>query len=126
MNRNPEEKRNTIFNNPMILAITAGFITLISGIVTTYYKNEADRALERQKFESELVLKAISTGDKRKAAEMLKFLVQIGYIKDESGQLKMRSDKGDIPTISYSIDSTNFIITPKGDTLKHVIRKVNK
>jgi hypothetical protein len=50
-------------------------------------KNEATNKLERQKFESTLVLKAIETGDTTVAARNIQFLIDAGFLSDPGGNI---------------------------------------
>jgi hypothetical protein len=62
--------------------------------------------LESQKNESNLILKAIDTGDPDKARRNILFLVQAGYIKDPTGNIvKIASDPQTVPLLASNSEA---------------------
>jgi hypothetical protein len=73
--------------SPLTLAIITGIIGLIGAGVANVLQTRSNLQLERQKFESSLMLKAIETGKPEAAAKNLLFLVKVGLINDASGKI---------------------------------------
>ncbi|MFZ5448285.1 MAG: M15 family metallopeptidase [Thermodesulfobacteriota bacterium] len=78
--KEPENKSKAdnkfVWSSPLILAIVGLIGTGIGASVQGFWTTK----LERQKFESSLILKALETSDQQKAAKSLKFLVDAGLI----------------------------------------------
>jgi hypothetical protein len=55
-------------------------------------KQEAENLLERIRYESALVVEAVSTGDPKQAAANLKFLVDVGFLPDHAAQITSYSN----------------------------------
>jgi hypothetical protein len=55
---------------------------------SVWFQKERQMELERQKFESDLILKVIETNDPDKAAENLQFLLNSGLVSDRRGSLR--------------------------------------
>ena len=73
--------------SPLILAVITGIIGLIGAGVANVLQTRSNLQLERQKFESSLMLKAIETGKPEVAAKNLLFLTKVGLINDASGRI---------------------------------------
>jgi putative chitinase len=86
--------------SPLILAVITGIIGLIGAGVANVLQTRSNLQLERQKFESSLMLKAIETGKPEAAAKNLLFLVKVGLINDASGRIAaLESNPGDAPVL---------------------------
>jgi hypothetical protein len=60
----------------------------VSGVIfNSCYNARAQRELEREQFESNLILKAIGSGDKKLSYDNLRFLVEGGLIRGESDKV---------------------------------------
>jgi hypothetical protein len=71
-----------------LVAAPIGVIaTLLGNIVQNIAQSSANRDLERQRFESSLIQKALETVDPEAAAQRLSFLVKLGFVRDASGQI---------------------------------------
>jgi hypothetical protein len=82
------EKRNKAFVfSPQATALIAGLFALLGTMIGSYLQGRSNTDLERQKFESALIVKAIETGDPKKAAHNLSFLVRAGFLHDTNGQI---------------------------------------
>lgn len=56
--------------------------------------------LERQKFQSELILKAIETGNSEAATKNLLFLLRLGFIEDPTGRIgQLQNNPQDAPVL---------------------------
>jgi hypothetical protein len=71
----------------LLVAAVGLFATLLASIVQNYLQSEASRRLERQRFESTLIQKALETEDPEEAAKRLEFLVSLGFVTDENGKI---------------------------------------
>jgi len=86
--------------SPLTLAIITGIIGLIGAGVANVLQTRSNQTLERQKFESSLMLKAIETGKPEAAAKNLLFLVKVGLIDDASGKIaSLESKPEDAPVL---------------------------
>src|SRR6185503_4310601 len=86
--------------SPLTLAIITGIIGLIGAGVANVLQTRSNLQLERQKFESSLMLKAIETGKPEAAAKNLLFLVKVGLINDPSGKIaSLESKPEDAPVL---------------------------
>lgn len=86
--------------SPLILAVITGIIGLIGAGVANILQTRSNLQLERQKFESSLMLKAIETGKPEAAAKNLLFLVKVGLINDPSGRIAaLESNPQDAPVL---------------------------
>src|SRR5262245_8245864 len=86
--------------SPLTLAIITGIIGLIGAAVANVLQTRSNLQLERQKFESSLMLKAIETGKPEAAAKNLLFLVKVGLIDDASGKIaSLESKPEDAPVL---------------------------
>ena len=86
--------------SPLTLAIITGIIGLIGAGVANVLQTRSNQKLERQKFESSLMLKAIETGKPEAAAKNLLFLVKVGLINDVSGKIaSLESKPEDAPVL---------------------------
>jgi hypothetical protein len=63
------------------------FATLLGNLVQNVIQSAANRDLERQRFESTLIQKAVETDSSEEAARRLQFLVSLGFVRDESGRI---------------------------------------
>jgi hypothetical protein len=93
--------------SPLTLAIITGIIGLIGAGVANVLQTRSNLQLERQKFESSLMLKAIETGKPEAAAKNLLFLVKVGLINDASGKIATLESKPEdapvLPVVSGAV-----------------------
>jgi hypothetical protein len=88
LNIRQQEARKKLGLSPLAATVIAAVIGLIGTLLGAYLQGMENIALERQKFESGLILKAIETGDANAAAKNLIFLVKAGFIADPKGQIR--------------------------------------
>jgi hypothetical protein len=70
--------------------ILSAIFALLGTGVGAWIQGVANRNLEKQKFEADLVLKMIETnGDQQAAAQNLNFLVQTGLVNDDNLRVKL-------------------------------------
>ncbi|HEV8369307.1 MAG TPA: hypothetical protein VGQ39_15235 [Pyrinomonadaceae bacterium] len=94
------QPQRTTAPSPLTLAIITGIIGLIGAGVANVLQTRSNLQLERQKFESSLMLKAIETGKPEAAAKNLLFLVRVGLINDPSGRIAaLESKPEDAPVL---------------------------
>ncbi|MGE0326954.1 MAG: hypothetical protein AB7S68_31815 [Polyangiaceae bacterium] len=77
-----------LWRNPLVLAIAAGIIGLVSNAVVAAVNGSMDRDLQHQKTESRMILEALRTGDPDKAAENLQLLVDTGLVQRHGDRLQ--------------------------------------
>ena len=96
------EGRGGLLNlTPLAATILGGSIAAAGTFVGAYIQGRNNMDLERLKFESNLVLKAVETGDRDKAKTNLLFLVDAGFIADTQGNIRKLRDQ-DIPVLPTS------------------------
>src|SRR5438067_3438319 len=77
----------TVWSSPLLIAVIGVCATVVASLVQNYVQSEANRNLERQRFESTLIQKALETESSDEAAKRLSFLVNLGFITDENGKI---------------------------------------
>lgn len=86
MSDKPETPSSSI--TPAIwVSIFAAILSVIGVLRVASTNATAQRELEREQFESNLILKAISTGDKKQSYENIRFLVEAHLIRRESDKV---------------------------------------
>jgi hypothetical protein len=75
------ERRGFWFSSPLLLAVSTAIFGLIGTGVGAALQGYWNTQLERQKFESTLLQKALETSEKNQAAKNLLFLVNTGLIQ---------------------------------------------
>jgi hypothetical protein len=82
----PQPSSNSI--SPTVWATIIVALFSVGGTLVVASQNAtAQRELEREQFESNLILKAISTGDKKQSYENIRFLVEAHLIRKESDKV---------------------------------------
>lgn len=76
------KKPESVWSNPIVLAIVGATATAIVGLLTNKSQLDASRQLERDKLESSLILKAIDTNEPSERLLALQFLVRVGLVSD--------------------------------------------
>ena len=71
----------------ILVALVALFSAALGGFATALIQGTTTREVEQKRFEAQLVLKAIETGDTTKAATNLVFLMKAGFIQDPDGKI---------------------------------------
>jgi hypothetical protein len=69
------------------VSLLAAVLALVGTLRVASNNAAAQRELEREQFESNLILKAISTGDKKQSFDNLRFLVESHLIRQESDKV---------------------------------------
>lgn len=87
LRQNAAKSRIGGWSSPVTLTLLGGAITILSGMALATWQGSGNLKLERQKFESALILKAIETGDQQVAAKNLLFLLNLGLISDPNGKI---------------------------------------
>ncbi|NVM64923.1 hypothetical protein FHW88_003212 [Mucilaginibacter sp. SG538B] len=103
--------------------ILSAIFALLGIGVGAWIQGVANRNLEKQKFEADLVLKMIETnGDQQAAAQNLNFLVQTGLVNDDSLRVKLSKiikHPGEVPSLGdLSADRKIDLLTETQKQLK--------
>ena len=107
------------WSSPVTLTLLGGVVTILSGLALATWQGQGNLKLERQKFESTLIVKAIETGDQNVAAKNLLFLLHLGLISDPNGKIAalqanpsqapvLPSTNGTVPVPITAEDRANF------------------
>src|SRR5258706_3263223 len=93
-------RRHSWLTSPLLVAVGSTIFGLLGTGVGAGLQGFSNTALERQKFESGLIQKALETSDKNEAATNLQFLVGIGLISQFDTQkiAMMARDPQKLPT----------------------------
>lgn len=83
-----EEQRSKKYSSPLILSILAGFISIMTGIITKYTENLNNLKLEEKKFQSSLLLKATEAKNYDDFSNMLVTLQENGLLNIPDSKLK--------------------------------------
>lgn len=124
---------------PLWIAIVGALVTLAGGIITlgsnvwvTHQNNLAneklaseraktDERLARQKFESDLVLEVVKTGNLQSAHNNLRFLLEAGFLTDPDHKLRAALARKDLVPLALPSISKPFV--PSGGTIKEFVLK---
>lgn len=95
-------RRNVWVASPLLVAAGSTIFGLLGTGVGAVLQGFSNTALERQKFESGLIQKALETPDKNEAAKNLQFLVGVGLISQFDTQkiAMMAREPQKLPTIT--------------------------
>jgi murein L,D-transpeptidase YcbB/YkuD len=74
-------EKNSILTSPFLIAILTAISGLIGTGVGASFQGYWNTQLERQKFESSLIQKAVESEDKNEAAKSLNFLIETGILQ---------------------------------------------
>ncbi len=86
--------------SPLGVALFSGALGLIGTGAGALLQGYSNMKLERQKFESQLIFKAIETGNPEAAAKNLLFMVKIGLIQDPTGKIgQLQASPHDSPVL---------------------------
>ena len=87
-----ENKKNeqliAILSSPISLAIIGLFTTLLVNTTQNYLQSKATKDLDRQRFESTIIEKALELPSREESAKQFAFLLDIGLISNENGKLR--------------------------------------
>lgn len=72
------------WSNPLTVAVIAAALAGLSGIYLAHVNNRAQIALEASKAESDRILEVLKIGEPERVRENLRFLIQLGLVKDEA------------------------------------------
>ena len=87
MEKSTDSEINTKVWRTLHKGFVAGIFAVIGIVVGAVAQGVNNTNLERKKLESTLILRAIETGDQKKSAANLSFLVKAGFIEDRNGQI---------------------------------------
>lgn len=85
--RRAEEQRAK-WHSPLLLAVIAAIIGLLSNAAVAWLNGSSQRELEDKKAEAARIIEALKTGDPDVAAENLKLLVEAGLVRESAGQIR--------------------------------------
>lgn len=71
--------------NPIVVSIVSA---LLGGVLVAFINGQTNIKLEEKKLQTQLIVQAVKTGDKKQATNNLKFLVAAGLLSDQSGKIK--------------------------------------
>lgn len=123
--REGERRTKSFVFSPLTTAIIAGVFAVLGTFIGAYLQGRNNAELERQKFETALILKAIETGNSDTAANNLLFLVRAGFIQDPKGQIaslvKNPENSPVLPSNNVEFRGSNFKITEKPRIITEVV-----
>jgi hypothetical protein len=95
------------WTSPIVLAVSTGLIGLLGTGIGALVQGYNEANLERQKFEAELILKALEPESASDRKNYLLFLVNIGLVKsiDKKGLIEIADNEENIPR---SVPNLNF------------------
>jgi hypothetical protein len=112
-----KETSKSVWSSPLLLGIVALFATVLASIVQNSCQTYANRELERQKFESTEVQKALETDDTLVAQRRLGRLLDLGLITDE----KLRGS-----IANWRIDPASIPLDPPSEAYVGLAREAAK
>jgi hypothetical protein len=109
-----KETSKSVWSSPLLLGVVGLFATVLASIVQNSCQTYANRELERQKFESAEVQKALETDDTLVAQRRLGRLLDLSLITDENLKGSIANWKADPASIPLDPPSEAYV----GDSRK--------
>jgi hypothetical protein len=102
------QKRSSVFSSPLVLGLFSAIFGLLGTGIGAALQGYSTLQLERQKFESSLIQKALDTKDKSEAAKSLLFLVDSGIIQslDAARIRKIAENPEQLPILAELLSAT--------------------
>lgn len=92
--------------SPILVPVWVAVLGLVGGVLLTASQAYFNGRLERDKAQSNLILKAIETGNVKDSATNLRFLIEAGLLEDPSGKISTLLNKpADVPKLPVSTGS---------------------
>jgi hypothetical protein len=91
-NKIRREKHRRVSFSPKVTTIIATITAILGGLIGSIIQGHFNLKLEDEKRESSLILAAIETGSIEDSRRNLLFLVDIGFLEDETGNIKSLRD----------------------------------
>lgn len=116
-----KESRTKLRINLSILTIVlGGFITIITSVITKHIENTNSIELEKKKFESNLIYKAIDTDSRVKSIKNLNFFLEMGLIEDTNGEIRNSINENSVPALK-SLETIKIIVqNNKSEPLQNI------
>ena len=96
------ELKKKSFLTPTFVTILIALISLFGSFIATYIQKENQLELDKQKFESELIITAVKTNDLKSSRDNLKFLIDVGLIKKNSIELSKVLNDSNMPILKLA------------------------
>jgi|LakMenEpi03Aug12_release.lakeMendotaPanAssembly.Ray.scaffolds.fasta_scaffold716577_2 hypothetical protein len=122
-----ENKKGSLQSSTFVTLLIA-IISLLGSFIANYIQKNNQIELEKQKFESDLIIMAVKTNDIRSSRDNLKFLLEVGLIQKYSLQLSKVLGDTSVPILKlnsysninpiYSLEGS--IILPKEKEFKNL------
>jgi hypothetical protein len=109
-----ENQKQYLTFSPLVTGIIAAIVGLIGTAVGSYMQGRSQLEIERLKFESNLILKAVETGDSEKAKNNLLFMLGAGFIQDKDGKISALAKKSENVPVLPSASLSQTTICPEG------------
>lgn len=102
------DKRGIWFSSPLVIGIFSAIFGLLGTGIGAALQGYSSLQLERQKFESSLIQKALEIKDRDEAAKTLLFLVDSGVIQSLDGEKirKIAKNPEQLPTLTQLLVAT--------------------
>lgn len=106
--RKQKSRKQHLTFSPLVTGIIAAAVGLIGTAVGSYMQGRYQLDIERLKFESNLILKAIETGNQEEAKRNLLFLLSAGFIQDKDGRIAALAEKKEnVPVLPSSASTAS-------------------
>ncbi len=96
-----KENKNYGFFSPTLVTLLVALISLLGSLIANFNQKSNQLELERQKFESDLIITAVKTNDIKSSRDNLKFLIEAGLIKSNSIQLSRILSDTSMPLLNF-------------------------
>lgn len=124
-----KENKKGSLQSPTFVTILIALISLLGSFIANYIQKDNQMELEKQKFESDLIVMAVKTNDIKSCRDNLKFLLEVGLIQKNSLQLSKVLGDTSIPILKlnsysninpiYSLEG--LIVLPKEREFKNLL-----
>jgi hypothetical protein len=111
---------------PIITAIVAGLIALLTNIYATYLNGQNQLVLEKQRFRANLIVESVKTGDRGKAIENLKFFMDAGFLDDPDGRLTTLITSNRSPVLPTDFEELRKTMDENNKKAKEIIDSIRR
>jgi hypothetical protein len=116
-----KDNARNFFFSPTMVTLCVALLSLLGSLIVHFIQKSNELILERQKFESELIVTAVKANDIKTCRDNLKFLIEVGLINQNSLRLNQVLSDTTVPIFqlkSYSNINPGFslegiIVLPK-------------
>lgn len=96
-------------SSALVIGIVAALFTLIGTVFGVYLEGRSAQELERQRFESELILRGLQSDDPAERRDYLLFITRLGLLADKDLELRIRQALDDSTLVIPRLSTTDIL-----------------